>query len=137
MNAHDLKQIDDLIEKRVKNLATKDDLKRELRGYPTKKDLQEELKRFVSRDDLKNFATKEDLSRFATKNDLKDFAKKGDLKNFATKDDLKLLGKDLESKMDDVASFIISSIDKHKADKRDLDSLEKRVEKAEEALHVS
>ncbi len=47
------------------NLATKDDLKKELENVATK-------------DDLKRFATKDDLKRFATKDDLGNLEKKFD-----------------------------------------------------------
>jgi hypothetical protein len=44
MNIKDLKQIDKLVQKRLKNVVTKDD-----------------LKQFAIKDDLKNLATKDDL----------------------------------------------------------------------------
>lgn len=110
MNSYDLKQIDNLVKKRLKNFATKDDLKQELKDYPTKADLNKELK---------GFATKADLNSFATKADLKD------LKN------------QFELKIDEAVASIIEVVDKNKADKKDLDIIETRVSKIEEELSIA
>lgn len=48
MNATDLKQIDELLQKRLQGFATKDDLK----SFATKDDLKQELKNFATKDDL-------------------------------------------------------------------------------------
>lgn len=127
MTTNDIKQIDSLLEKRLKNVATKDDLK----SFVTKDD----AKQFATKNDLKNFATKDDLKNFATKNDLKGFATKEDLKAYPTKDDLKnglnaledRLTKTIKKETDDVVAQILNVIS----------PLEARVEKIEDRLGLS
>ena len=68
----------------------------------------------------------------ATKDDLKGMATKDDLKGMATKDDLKNLETSLMERIDEAQMEIIATVDKHKADKSDVDNLEKRVERLED-----
>ena len=84
---------------------------------------------------------KDALINVATKDDLKNFATKDDLKNFATKDDLKLLKNDLKQLKTDLIEeikesegFIVGSVDKNKADKKDVTELDGRVTKIERKL---
>ena len=79
MNYTDLKQIDKLLEKRLKNFAnkddlktfaTKDDLKKILSNYPTKKDLKREL------DDLAVELTLSTDHHKAEKNKVEDLEKR-------------------------------------------------------------
>lgn len=105
MNTSDLRKIDNLIKKRLKNVATKDGLKK--------------------------FATRNDLERFATKNDLKNVATKDDLKRFTTKDDLAVLQKTFKNDLDDAVVQIIEIVDKNKADKEIVRQLEERVKAIE------
>lgn len=58
----DLQQIDKLLQKRLKNFATKDDLK----SFATKDDLKKELSKYATKDDLKKV-----LSKHPNKEDLK------------------------------------------------------------------
>lgn len=121
------------------NYLTKDDLKQSLANYPTKDDLKQELARHATKDDLKQelarHATKDDLkqelARHATKDDLKYFATKDDLKHFATKDDLLQMKSDLIEEIKESEGFIVSIVDKNKADKSDVDALKKRLTRIE------
>lgn len=140
MNIQDLKQIDQIIAKRLKNVATKDDLKRELKNYPTTVYLNQQFKKFATKDDLKNFATKDDLKqelkKYATKDDLQQ-----ELQKYATKDDLRngliKLENQLQLKIDEAVTDIIEMVDKHKADKKEVNDLEIRVSKIEEELSIA
>ena len=62
----------------------------------------------------------------------KGMATKDDLKGMATKDDLKNLETSLMERIDEAQMEIIATVDKHKADKSDVDNLEKRVERLED-----
>lgn len=108
MNSTDLKQIDSLLKKRLKNFVRKND-----------------LKDFATKDDLKNFATKDDLKSLVTK----DYLLKV-LSNYPTK-------KDLKKELDDLAVEITLSADQHKAEKGKVEDLEKRVDRIEEELQIS
>ncbi len=120
MNTTDLKQIREVIREATRHLAAKKDLQ----GFTAKKDLRE-------------FATKEDLERFATKEDLKK-----ELDKYATKEDLKrelslyATKKDLREGLGTLLVGIVEVLDKHKADKTQVDALEERVTKLEEESYV-
>ena len=75
----------------------------------------------------KTMATKEDLKGMATKEDLKGMATKVDLET-----GLKGLEKRLIERIDEAQMEIIATVDKHKADKSEVDNLEKRVERLED-----
>lgn len=110
------------IKKRLGQMATKDDLKR----FATKDDLFLLEKRFDQK-----FATKDDLKQFATKDDLKKFATKDDLKQFATKIDLQSMKNEIIEEISDLITDFVQTIDEHKADRKDVAHLEKRVDKLE------
>ncbi|MDO8658312.1 MAG: hypothetical protein Q7K55_06225 [Candidatus Levybacteria bacterium] len=80
------------------------------------------------------------LQNMATKDDLMSIKK--ELKNFATKDDLKKAlaehptKKDLKRELDDLAIQITLGADKHKAEKRVVEALERRVDKIETTLQA-
>lgn len=66
---------------------------------------------------------------------LKSFATKDDLKNLATKDDLKRLEKEIIEKIDESQMEIVETVEKHKADRIQVQGLEKRVGKLEETVY--
>lgn len=82
---------------------------------------------------------KDILSKMATKDDLKSIEdninKK--LSNFATKNDLKQLRKQIKEDIAQASMDVFKSADKNKAEKEDLEKLEKRVDQIEESLQVS
>jgi hypothetical protein len=53
-------------------MATKDDIKEDLKKMATKEDIKEDLKKMATKDDIKDMATKEDLKKMATKDDIMD-----------------------------------------------------------------
>ncbi len=65
---------------------------------------------------------------------LKNFATKDDLHTLATKDDLQQLKKGLVSYIGDVEMNIIAVVEKYKADKDQVNNLEKRVRHIEDQL---
>lgn len=77
---------------------------------------------------------KKALANVVTKEEAKHLATKDDLKNFATKDDLKKLKDDLIEEIKESEGFIVSSVDKNKADKGVVDVLDKRVTRIERKL---
>lgn len=111
------------------------EIREELRQTAKKDD----LKQFATKDDLKQFPTKDDLKRFATKDDLialekrfdRKFATKEDLMQFATKSDLKSMKNEIIEEMSDLITGFVQTIDEHKADRKDLHQLEKRVDRLE------
>ncbi len=116
----------------VANMVTKDD-----------------AKHFLTKDDAKHFLTKDDAKHFLTKDDAKHFLTKDDAKNFATKDDLKdLVTKDyLDQRLDKQTEIICEDIgevvnalfvetDKLKADRKDLVTLENKVDTIKQALSL-
>lgn len=100
----------------------------------TNTDLQQIDKLLQKR--LKDFATKDDLKNFATKDDLKK-----ELAQYATKEDLRkslaMLRKQIKEDIDEAAMDVFKSADKRKAEKENLEKLEKRVDKIEEHLQIS
>lgn len=106
MNAKDLKQIEELLDK--KGLATKED-----------------IKNFATKEDLKSFATKEDLKSFATKEDIKNFATKDDLKNLATKDDLEGVKAYLENEIGEMGRLIIETVNNTMVSKKAFNEFKK------------
>lgn len=85
---------------------------------------------------IKSLPTKEDLKSFATKDDLKNLATKDDLKQFATKNDLQVLKKELIEKMDEYQMELLEIVEKRKADKTDVEVLEKHIKNIEDMLHT-
>lgn len=108
MNITDLKQIKNIILDSLKGF--REDLKKD----------------FVTKDDIKSLEDNIDkkLKNFATKDDLKN-----ELKNFATKKDLKL-------GLDDLLAEIIEVVDKNKAEKSDVEALERRMDEVEKAVQI-
>lgn len=112
MNITDLQQIDSIFKKRLESFATKRDLdhfatKKDLESFATKRDLKRELAQYATKDDLK-----QQLAEFSTKKDLKDG-------------------------LDDLLGDIISAVEKAKADKTEVQSLEKRVNLIEDELAIT
>lgn len=106
-------------------------------------------KTIATKDDLEGMATKDDLKTMATKDDLKGMATKDDLKGLETslrgrfktglkglrielKSDIKALEKRLVGRIDEAQMEIITTVDKHKADKVKVVNLEKRVDRLED-----
>lgn len=75
-------------------------------------------------------------TNMVTKDDAKNFITKDDAKNFATKDDLNIMEKRLSKEIRDVETSITLSADKHKAEKKIVDDLEKRVSRIEHKFTV-
>ncbi len=127
MDQKTLKQFEEIVQKALVNVTTKEDLK----GFATKDDLLGLEKRFEKR-----FATKDDLlnlekrfeKKFATKDDIKDVAKKSDLRNLATKDDVKQEGEKVIKDLANVMKQLFDSTDNVKVSKTEF---EKRVGKLE------
>lgn len=133
MDQKTLKQFEQLISNALRNVASKDD-----------------LKNFATKDDLKHFATKDDLKNFATKDDLTAMEKRFENK-FATKVDLVKLSRELKNeliivkdellaKIEDVDNgvmVLLKSTDDHKADRKEFDTLRKRVEKLERKVFTN
>lgn len=71
---------------------------------------------------IKTMATKDDLKGFVTKNDLKN-----ELSKYATKDDLHTMRELITEDITDVIKEFLEVIGERKADKKDLEKLEKRV----------
>lgn len=90
----------------------------------------------MSPQDLKQIKAllKEELNGVATKKDLQGFSTRDDLQKFTTKKDIRILKKELEQKIDESAAYVIESVDKHKADREDVEKVEKRVDKIEKQL---
>ncbi len=93
-----IKILDERLDKKLTNFATKEYLDGKLSNFATKDD----LKSFATKEDLKGFATKEDIKNFATKEDLKSFATKDDLKGFVTEEFLK---KELEKQTKELQAY--------------------------------
>lgn len=104
MTPHDLKQFEQLLDKKLNGLTTKED-----------------LKRFASKDDLEKFATKDDLENFVTRDDLKQFEIKLDNK-------LEKLSGELQNKMGELGVEIKKFIEGGSASKKEHEDLERRVE---------
>ncbi len=83
---------------------------------------------------LAHVATKDDLKNFATKDDIKNFATKDDIKQL--KDDIKQLKAELIEEIKESEGFIVGSVDKNKADKNDIEALNKRVTHIERKFAV-
>lgn len=79
---------------------------------------------------LGRMATKDDLQRFATKDDLFLLEKRFGQK-FATKDDLKSMKNEIIEEISDLITDFVQTIDEHKADRKDVALLEKRMQKLE------
>jgi hypothetical protein len=107
---------------------TKKYFDKRIRNLVTKEGLRKELKNFATKDDLKNFATKDDLRNFATKDDLKNFATKDDLRNFATKNDLDKLAAMISRGFEEV----IRRLDVRER----VEELEKKVSRIMEAINL-
>ncbi len=130
------------------NMATKEDLKREIDGVRsemvTKTDLKKELEGFATKKDLERFATKKDLERFATKEDLEGvrseiggvrsvMATKEDLKSFATKRDIERCAtkQDLETMNSNLITHIDGFVGMHKGLDLELVSLRSKYQRLE------
>ena len=95
------------------------------------KEIREIRRIMVTKDDAKNFLTKEDTKNFLTKDDAKNFATKDDLKHLVTKDYLvEAFKKQREAISEDfgeVINALFEEEDKRKADRTDVEALNKRV----------
>jgi hypothetical protein len=74
------------VEQILPTLATKEDLRNEVRNLATK----DELRDLATKDELRNLATKDELRNLATKDELRNLATKDELRNLATKDELRV-----------------------------------------------
>ena len=63
---------DQTLDKRLKNITTKEDLDRFVAKQDLDKALNKATKGLATKEDLKHFATKQDLKGLATKSDLKE-----------------------------------------------------------------
>ncbi|GEM_PF-4718115 len=72
---------------------------------------------------IKNMVTKDDF--------------KGELAKYATKDDLVGMKKELIERISEAQMEIVEVVHKHKADRVEVESLEKRVSTIEDQLHQS
>src|SRR5258708_35477345 len=88
--------------------------------------LDQALINFATKDDLKNFATKDDLKNLVTKDDLKQ-----ELAKYPTKDDLKNSFEKQSEDFGEVVSELFTKTDEKKADRTDVDHLDKRVTRIE------
>lgn len=77
----------------------------------TNRDLKRELAKYATKDDLKNFATKDDLK--AMKDDLKKEIHDSERK--------------LKQKINETEMRLVELVDKHKADKTQVNDLQRRV----------
>ncbi len=112
MTPQDLKQIRQLLDRKLKSIATKDDVQSILRS---------ELKGYATREEFKNLATRNDFVRLEDR-----FEKK-----------LEKVKIELLLKIDSVEAGTYETFDKNKADKEDLRNLKEKVEKLEEEFQTS
>lgn len=121
MTNNDLQQIDNLIKKNLKGVATKKDLS----------SVESRLGNVESR--LSNveprMATKRDLERFTTKKDLIQLEARL-RKDMATKKDLQGLRKELKNDIDDAVTQVITAVD------NTVSPLARRVTRIEEHLEL-
>lgn len=125
MTTADYTQLQKLLQQALKNVATKDDLKR----FVTKDDLGKLEKRLGDM-----FATKDDLQAMEQRLGEK-FATKDDLQQFATKADLNTLRTDITQDIGNLLSDFLVEVDRQKADKKDVQNLETRVGRIEKRFH--
>lgn len=89
--------------------------------------LDERLRNVATKDDLQQFITKEDAKAFATKNDLQKFATKDDLLEFPTKNEFYELKADVAEIKETVARIDKRDLEDTNALARSISTINKQI----------
>ena len=108
----DLQAIENIVEKKTRHLATKDEVNGIVKNEVAPLATKQELSKLATKEEISKLATKEEISKLATKEEISKLATKEEISKLATKKDLQKIDK----KFDRLFDFLDKDVMKVKRD---------------------